>query len=103
MPSETTQDELLAAMNDGILITEVSGLHAGANQISGDFSLLAKGFLIENGKKGAAVEQITVAGNFFTMLSDVVAVASDLDFGMPGSSMFGSPTLWIKSLSVAGK
>ena len=103
VPSETTQDELLAAMNDGILITEVSGLHAGANQISGDFSLLAKGFLIENGKKGAAVEQITVAGNFFTMLSDVVAVASDLDFGMPGSSMFGSPTLWIKSLSVAGK
>ena len=51
----------------------------------------------------APVEQITVAGNFFTMLSDVVAVASDLDFGMPGGSMFGSPTLWIKSLAVAGK
>ena len=29
---------------DGLYLTEVSGLHAGANPLSGDFSLLAKGF-----------------------------------------------------------
>ena len=88
---------------DGLLITEVSGLHAGANAISGDFSLSAKGFRVREGKRAEAVNQITVAGNFYQLLKDVTAVGSDLAFGMPSGSQFGSPTLLISSLSIAGK
>ena len=94
---------MLARMGEGFLITEISGLHAGANQISGDFSLLAKGYAVHDGKKAEAVKQITVAGNFFEVLKDVVAVASDLEFGLPGGCLVGSPTVWVKALSVAGK
>ena len=75
----------------------------GANQISGDFSLLAKGFAVRGGQKAEPVEQITVAGNFFAVLKDIVAVADDLAFGLPGGSLVGSPTIWVKALSVAGK
>lgn len=103
-PGEKDRDTLLAEMGDGLLITELQGMHSGANGVSGDFSLAAKGFLIEGGKVVRPVEQITVAGNFFKVLEDIVEVGSDLRFGLPsGGGCFGSPTLLIRELSVAGK
>ena len=99
-PGTQTLDELMAAMGSGIVITEVSGLHAGANPVSGDFSLLSKGYIVENGKKGSAVEQITVAGNFYTMLKNIRAVGSDLEF--VGSSV-GSPSIDVGEMNIAGK
>ena len=97
---EKTLDELLAAMGSGLLIVDISGLHAGCNAVSGAFSLLARGFVVENGKIGRPVEQITVTGNFLEYLKDVRAVGSDLRFGLGG---IGSPSLLISSLQVAGK
>ena len=49
-PSKTSFDELVTTIYEGLYITDVQGLHAGLNSISGDFSLSASGFLIENGK-----------------------------------------------------
>ena len=66
-------------------------------------SLGAKGYRIEGGRIGAPVEQITVAGNFFKVMENIVEVGSDLHFGMPGGTVVGSPSLWVKALSVAGK
>ena len=103
LPGEGTLDDSLAAVGDGLLITNLQGLHAGANPISGDFSLGAKGYLVEGGKIVRAVDQITVAGNFYTVLKDVERVGGDLRMGMPGGSCFGSPSLVVKKLSVAGK
>lgn len=93
-------DELLKEVGSGIIISEFSGLHAGANAITGEFSLAAKGFMIENGKKSYPVEQITVAGNFFNLLKDVEEVCSDIKFPM---SSFGSPSVLVKELSIAGE
>ena len=87
-------------IDKGLIITDLAGLHSGANSITGDFSLAAKGFYIENGVKTHPVEQITVAGNFFTLLTDIEEVGSDLKFPM---SSVGSPSVMIKELSVAGE
>jgi len=96
-------EELLEDIDEGLLITELQGLHSGANEVSGDFSLGAKGFLIKNGKKDRPVDQITVAGNFYKLLEDVEEVGSDLKFEPPSSGgCFGSPTIILKELSVAG-
>ena len=102
-PSEISAEEMLARLGDGLVITEVAGLHAGANAVSGDFSLSAKGYMVRGGAKAEAVKQITVAGNFFTLLTDIEAVGSDLKFGLPSSSQFGSPSLLIRTLAIAGK
>ena len=99
-PGNVSQQALLESMNDGLLITELSGLHAGANPISGDFSLLARGFDIQNGKPVRAVEQFTVAGNFFSLLGDITAVADDLLFD---GSPIGCPSVAVKSLNIAGE
>ena len=92
--------DLIAEAQNGVFITDVQGLHSGANQISGDFSLGARGYIIENGQIGRPVSQITVAGNFFELLNNISAVADDLEFGF---SPIASPSLLISSLSVAGK
>ncbi len=98
-PGEKTLAEMMEDIRDGLVITEVGGLHAGANPISGDFSLLAKGYTVENGRKGRAVEQITVAGNFYTMLKNIRAFGSDLEFvGSP----VGSPSVDVGEMTVAG-
>ena len=92
-------DALMADIGSGVVITELSGLHAGANPSSGDFSLLSKGYTVENGKRGRAVEQITVAGNFYELLKNIRAVGSDLLF--EGSSI-GSPSVDAGTLKISG-
>ena len=99
-PGEMTCEELLAQMGDGLYLTEVSGLHAGANPVSGDFSLLSRGFEVRGGKCVRAVEQFTVAGNFYKLLESIEAVGNDLLFE---GSPIGSPCVKVTSLSVAGE
>jgi len=102
-PSDTSQAELLAKMGEGIMITDLQGLHSGANPISGDFSLSADGFLIEGGKVTRPIEQITISGNFFQMLKDVTAVGNELEFKMPSfTGNVASPSVWVAALDVAG-
>lgn len=99
-PGSVSMEDMLAQMENGLLITELSGLHAGANPISGDFSLLARGFEVIGGKMVRAAEQFTVAGNFYALLENVVAAADDLLFE---GSPVGSPSVWVKQLNIAGE
>ncbi len=95
--------DLLKGLEKGVLITDVSGLHAGINTISGDFSLLFDGFLIENGVKTKPIEQMTVAGNFYDLLFDIREVGSDLKFDFPsGMGAIGSPSVLVDNLTVSG-
>lgn len=99
-----TQEQLLEKARNGVLITSLSGLHAGANTISGDFSLQSSGFLIEDGKKAAPVRSFTVAGNFFTLLKNITAIADDIKTPTsPSATAFVSPSVLVEGLSVAGK
>jgi hypothetical protein len=94
------QDELMALAGDGIYITEVKGLHAGANAVTGDFSIESAGFMIEDGKKTYPIKSFTVAGNFFDMLRDVSALSGEVDVGFSG---YGTPDMLVRDMSVAGK
>ena len=79
-------------------------MHAGANAVTGDFSLAAEGFLVTEGKRAHAVKNFTISGNFYELLKKVVAVGDDLEFGSPhGGCTYGAPSVWVKEISVAGK
>lgn len=97
---EKSFEDLMNKIGEGVIITDLAGLHSGANTVSGDFSLAAKGFYVENGKKTFPVEQITLAGNYFDLLKNIVAVGDDLKFPM---SNVGSPSVIATGLSIAGK
>ena len=102
-PSKFTFEDMLDLLGDGLFITDLQGWYAGADAVSGDFSLPARGYRVENGKIAGCVNQITVAGNFFALLKSVEAVGGDLKFSAPSASAFASPSLLIPALSVAGK
>lgn len=96
-----SEEEMLKKAENGVYINSLGGLHAGANPVSGDFSLQSAGFLIEDGKKTARVKSFTVAGNFYDLLKNIICVADNLEF--PGMGTVGSPSVLVEGLSVAGK
>jgi PmbA protein len=96
-PSSASFEELVAMIDEGVFITNLSGLHSGANKVSGDFSLAANGFYVKDGKIQYPVNLMTIAGNFYQLLNNVDAVGADLTFPL---SPIGSPSLLVKSLSV---
>lgn len=102
---ELSQEQLLQKAGNGVLITSLNGMHAGANPISGDFSLQSEGFLIENGQKTAPVRSFTVAGNFFELLKGITAIANDPQPPVfpTSSTAFVSPSVLVEGLSIAGK
>ena len=101
---EHTEDELLAMAEGGIYITELKGLHAGANAVTGDFSIESAGFKIKDGKLGEAVKSFTIAGNFFELMKSIAALSDKVEVGISGGfTTFGSPAVLIHGMSVAGK
>jgi PmbA protein len=101
-PGETSYEQLYEELDEGIIITDLAGLHSGANAISGDFSLAANGYYVKDGKIVGPTKLMTVAGNFFELLNDVEQIGNDLDFTpMSMQGNIGSPSLKVKSLSIA--
>jgi PmbA protein len=96
---EHSLDDLLSSCKKGVYITNVQGAHAGVNAVSGDFSLQASGYYLEDGKKVRPVALITVAGNFLEMLNDITMVGSDLKMSYYGVT---SPSIKVKSMPVSG-
>lgn len=100
-PGDMTEEALLEKVGNGVYINDLGGLHAGADAISGDFSLQSAGYMIEGGKKMTYVKSFTVAGNFYELLKNVTAIADNIEF--PGMASFGSPSILVEGLSIAGK
>jgi PmbA protein len=93
-------EELIKDIEDGVLITDLVGLHAGVKTVSGEFSLQAAGQKIEHGKIAFPVKMIVVSGNFFDMMNHVVGIGSDLKFNLSGVA---SPSVHIESLMIGGE
>jgi len=102
VPGEKSYDEMIARIEKGVIIADLAGLHAGTNVISGDFSISADGYFVENGKITKPVEQITVAGNFYDFLKNIETVGADLRFRSMGAGGIGMPSILVNGLSIAG-
>ena len=101
---EDDTDALMAAVSNGVYITECKGFHAGANAVTGDFSIESAGFMIRDGKKAEPIKSFTVAGNFFDLLKQINRLGNEIRWGVPhGFTVFGSPDVLVRGVSVAGK
>ena len=99
-PGKKTQQELFEEVGNGVFITDVSGLHAGLNPISGNFSLQSTGYLIENGKKTRGLDIITVSGNLVDLFKSIIEVGGD---SKTFASAVECPSVIIKQIAVSGK
>lgn len=94
----TAACDLLAGISRGMLITGLIGMHT-ANPVSGDFSVGATGFLIEDGGVTIPVKGVAIAGNVLDIFAGVESVGDDLRFYSP----VGSPSLRITALDISGE
>jgi len=98
-PGHGTLDELIASVDDGLLVSSFSGLHSGVNAVSGDVSVGAEGLVIRNGALAEPVREITLASTIQRLLLDVRAVGADLTW-LPGGT--GACTLVIDDVMLSG-
>lgn len=99
-PSSLSEEGLFEKAGSGVYITSVSGLHAGMNAQSGNFSLIAQGFMIRDGKLAEPLSLITAAGNLFDMFNQITAVGNNVEVRMNG---FYTPSVLVKKISISGK
>ena len=95
---ETSRDELLRQAEGGVLIQDVSGVHSGANPISGEFSVGATGLRISGGTLGEPLREMTIASTLPEMLKAISGVGDDLRF----FSSVGTPSVLIGEMTLAG-
>jgi PmbA protein len=80
VPGTASQAELVAAIDDGVLVQSVKGLHSGVNPVSGDFSTGADGLRIRGGALAEPLRGFTIASTIQRMLKDVAAVGGDVEW-----------------------
>lgn len=80
VPGTKSQESMIAGMDNGLLVQEVSGLHSGVNTVSGDFSTGAEGLMIRNGALAEPVRELTIASTIQKMLRDITAVGADVEW-----------------------
>jgi PmbA protein len=100
-PGEMTPEAIISGVERGLYVlnTMTTG---GINPVTGDYSVAARGIWIENGELMGPVNEVTLAAPMNQMLKHVSAVGNDLRF-VPMHGVFGSPTIRIDGMTIAGK
>jgi len=90
-----TPQELMAAVGDGLLVTDMFGPSINPN--TGDYSVGVAGFWFEKGEIAFPVSEVTIAGDLQGMFARLVP-ASDLEF----RGTRDAPSILVEGMSLAG-
>ena len=99
-PGKLTLEQLFEKVGNGVYVTEISGLHAGLDAQTGNFSLQSSGFLIKDGKKDRALDVITISGNLIKLFEGITDLGNDSKMFAQGVE---NPSVIVKQLMVGGK
>ena len=97
-----TREALFELLSDGLYVTGIDGTFAGTNVKTGTFSLIARGQVILNGKPAGAFREVTIAADFFDMLTKVRAAGETLAATPPDLSCVLAPDLLTEDIVVSG-
>jgi PmbA protein len=100
-PGDRDLDGLVAEAGEGLYVTDVAGLHSGVNPVSGTFSVGASGRLIEGGRLGTPVREITIASDLVSMLKSVLLTGSEARW-VPFGGSVKAPPLLVAEMAVSG-
>ncbi len=99
-PGHQTAEQLIAGVEKGLYVVNTMNTHS-INPVSGDYSVSAQGFWIEDGKLTHPVNEVTIALPLDRLLKNVKAVADDLIF-LPFGGAIGSPTFRVDGVTIGG-
>jgi PmbA protein len=100
-PGDMSPESIISGVDRGLYVLNTMTV-GGINPVSGDYSVGARGIWIENGELAGPVNEVTLAAPMDQMLMHVSAVGNDLRF-LPMYGVFGSPTIRIDGMTIAGK
>ena len=98
--SKKSFDDMIAPIKEGVFITEIEGLGTGMNEVSGQFSCQAQGFMIRDGKIAEPLTLITLSGTILGMLQDIKDLSSEAVMHL---NSITCPDVLIKRMSIGGK
>ncbi len=96
---QKSYQDLIKQLDRGVIVTALDGLHSGVRTVSGEFSVSALGYYVENGAIVKPVEQITISGNILEVLKSIEDIGDDCDL-VSGSSYV--PSVLVEYIDVAG-
>ena len=98
-PGTQTPEEIIGEVRQGLYV--VDAVTSGStNPITGDYSVAARGFWIEDGQLSYPVNGVTIALPLGQLLQNVRAVGNDLEFQV---SPVGSPTIRLDGVMIGGR
>jgi PmbA protein len=97
-PGDRSLEQLLREAEGGVLVQDVTGVHSGANPVSGEFSVGATGLRIGGGALGEPVREMTIASTIPEMLQSVSALGNELRW----FSSVGVPYILLREMTLAG-
>ena len=100
-PGKADTNEIISRIKDGFYVIDVIGMHSGANPVSGDLSVGAKGVLVRDGDISEPVKEVTIASDLLSFCKKIEYVGNDLEF-FPSGGFVGSPTIVIKDIAISG-
>jgi PmbA protein len=100
-PGRLDLPELLREAGDGVFVTDVAGLHAGVNPVSGVFSVGASGRAIRDGALAEPLREFTIASDLVAMLRAIRAVGATPRW-VPFGGSVSVPPLLIAEMAIGG-
>lgn len=97
----TPASSIIEAVADGLYVQDVSGIHSGANPVSGEFSVGATGMWIRGGQLAEPVREVTVSSTIVDILTAISALGDDRRFFPFGGALAGA-TMLIDEMTVGG-
>ncbi|MGH9288729.1 MAG: TldD/PmbA family protein [Acidimicrobiales bacterium] len=93
-------DDLVAGIDDGVLVQSMAGLHSGVNPVSGDFSVGVEGLMVRDGQRAEPIREATIASTLQRLLLDVSAVGGEREW-TPGGT--GAAAIVIPGVTLSGR
>ncbi len=101
LPGTKNKEDLFLDIKNGLYITDYMGsANTSIDIATGNISIQVFGFIIENGKIKCGFEPCILTTTFEEIFNNVEEIGNDLEFF---SSRAGSPSLYIKNISIVAK
>ena len=100
VPGGKDLDALCEAMENGLVITDLMGMHAGIDYVTSNFSLQCAGYWVKDGKRDHSVSLITMAANFLELMKNVEEVGSDIEWSFGNVAC---PSVRFTSCAISGE
>ncbi len=102
-PGDTSDEEMLAQLGDGLYVFDAFDQFHAVNSASGQFSFPCSAVLVEGGKRKGVVKGLTMNGSVGDLLMNVEAVGDRLSYMpllMHYTYQVASPAVLVKKLNV---